>query len=81
MRESMLTGFVAVALMSGCAATAPRTTTAPPPFECTSIHPEVCALEKQFHVLRFEQAQQNAAIDEAERKRRAATEEAATNRG
>lgn len=81
MRESMLTGLVAVALMSGCAATAPRATGSPPPFECTSIHPEVCALEKQFHVLRFEQAQQNAAIDAAERKRREATEVTATNRG
>jgi hypothetical protein len=32
-------------------------------------------------VLRFEQAQQNAAIDEAERRRRAATNVADTNRG
>lgn len=81
MRHSMLMGFVAVALMSGCAATAPRTTTVPPPFECTSIHPEVCALEEQFHVLRFEQAAQNAAIDEAERKRKAAHGETSKNSG
>ena len=71
---------IALAFLSGCSTTVPQKA-APPPFECTSIHPEVCAIEKQFHVLRFEQAQQNAAIDEAERRRRAVTSVADTNRG
>jgi len=71
---------IALVFLSGCSATAPQKIAAPP-FECTSIHPEVCAIEEQFHVLRFEQAQQNAAIDAAERKRRATTEATASNRG
>jgi hypothetical protein len=71
---------IAIAVLSGCSATVPQKAAAPP-FECTSIHPEVCDLEKRFHVLRFEQAQQNAAIDAAERRRRATTEVTATNRG
>ena len=81
MRLMTITGLLVVTLSTGCAATAPRTTEAPPPFECTSIHPEVCQLEEQFHLLRFEQAVQNESIDEAERKRRATKELAATNRG
>jgi len=86
MRIMTITGLLAVTLSTGCAATIPGATAAPPPFECTSIHPEVCQLEKQFHLLRFEQAVQNASIDEAERKRRATRESAtkesaATNRG
>ena len=81
MRLMTITGLLVVILSTGCAATAPRTTEAPPPFECTSIHPEVCQLEEQFHLLRFEQAVQNESIDEAERKRRATKELAATNRG
>ena len=81
MRIMAITGLLAVTLSTGCAATASRTTVAPPPFECTSIHPEVCELEEQFHLLRFEQAAQNAAIDEAERKRRATNESAANSRG
>ena len=81
MRLMTITGLLVVILSTGCAATAPRTTEAPPPFECTSIHPEVCQLEEKFHLLRFEQAVQNESIDEAERKRRATKELAATNRG
>jgi len=81
MRLMTITGLLVVTLSTGCAVTAPRTTVAPPPFECTSIHPEVCQLEEQFHLLRFEQAVQNESIDEAERKRRAMEEIAATNRG
>jgi len=80
MRNSTILGLLAVALSSGCAATGPKTSTTPPPFECTSIHPEICELEEQFHLLRFEQAVQNAAIDEAERKRKATNEIAVTNR-
>ena len=56
--------------LAGCSTTGPSSTVRPPPFECSSIHPEICKLEKQFHLLRFEQAEQNAAIDAAERKRR-----------
>ena len=81
MRIMTITGLLVVIFSTGCAVTAPRTTEAPPPFECTSIHPEVCQLEEQFHLLRFEQAVQNESIDEAERKRRAMEEIAATNRG
>ena len=81
MRTMTIVGLLAVTLSTGCAATASRATVAPPPFECTSIHPEVCQLEEQFHLLRFEQAVQNASIDEAERKRKATKELAATNRG
>lgn len=81
MRNFTILGLFAVTLTTGCAATSPKTGTAPPPFECVSIHPEVCKLEEQFHMLRFEQAAQNAAINEAERKRRARQELAATNRG
>ena len=50
----------------------------PPPFECTSIHPEICELEQEFHKLRFEQAEQNAAIEAAELRRRAEEQERAT---
>ena len=71
---------ISLAFLSGCSTTVPQKA-APPPFECTSIHPEVCEIEKQFHVLRFEQAEQIAAIDEAERKRRAATDPALPDRG
>lgn len=71
---------IALVFLSGCSATAPQKITAPP-FECTSIHPEVCAIEEQFHVLRFEQAAQNKAIDEAERRRRAASRSASAHRG
>ena len=78
MRLVAITGLLAVTLSTGCAATAPTTAAAPPPFECTSIHAEVCKLEEQFHSLRFEQAAQNAAIDEAERKRKSTKEPAAT---
>ncbi|MGI9223992.1 MAG: hypothetical protein ACR2QX_05910 [Woeseiaceae bacterium] len=80
MKKLTIAGPLGLAFLSGCSATAPQKITAPP-FECTSIHPEVCAIEEQFHVLRFEQAAQNKAIDEAERRRRAATSVARTNRG
>jgi hypothetical protein len=43
-----------------------------------SIHPEICELEEKFHELRFEQAEQNAAIEAAERKRRAQVRTAGT---
>lgn len=68
------------AFLSGCSTTAPQKAMAPP-FECTSIHPEVCELEEQFHLLRFEQAAQNTAIDEAERRRKAASSPASAHRG
>jgi len=80
MRRILIPLSIAFACVTGCATVTPSAAK-PPPFECTSIHPEVCDLEEQFHILRFEQAEQNAAIDAAERKRRAATEVTATNRG
>lgn len=63
--------LAAIAAVSGCSSTARSGAGTAPPFECTSPHPEICDLEEQFHVLRYEQAEQNAAIEEAERKRRA----------
>ena len=80
MRKILLPLSIVFACVTGCATVTPSATKLPP-FECTSIHSEVCELEEQFHLLRFEQAEQNAAIDAAERKRRAATEVAATSRG
>ncbi len=68
----------AIICLSACSTTGQKNAATPPPFECKSIHPEVCELEEQFHNLRFEQAQQNAAIDEAERRRRAQIETAGT---
>lgn len=71
---------LALAFLSGCSAAVPQKA-APPPFKCASIHPEICELEEQFHLLRFEQAAQNEAIDEAERKRKAASSPVSANRG
>ena len=68
----------AITCLSACSTTGQKNAATPPPFECASIHPEVCELEEQFHNLRFEQAQQNAAIDEAERRRRSQLETAGT---
>ena len=67
--------------VSGCASAGSMKSVKPPPFECTSIHPEVCDIEREFHKLRFEQAEQNAAIDAAERKRKASVTTASTFRG
>jgi hypothetical protein len=66
----MILPLVAVTCLSACSTTAPKSSAAPPPFECTSIHPEVCELEEQFHKLRIEQAEQISAIEEAERMRK-----------
>ena len=68
----------AITCLSACSTTARQNAESVPPFECTSIHPEVCELEEQFHNLRFEQAKQNAAIEEAERKRKAQMKTAGT---
>ena len=78
MRTATILVLATTACLYACSTTAPRSTATPPPFECTSIHPEVCELEEQFHKLRHEQAKQNAAIDEAERKRKAQTKTAGT---
>jgi Spy/CpxP family protein refolding chaperone len=59
--------LAATACLYACSTTAPKSSATPPPFECTSIHPEVCELEEQFHKLRYEQAEQISAIEEAER--------------
>jgi len=77
MRNVTILALAAIACLTGCSTTSAQRT-AVPPFECTSIHPEVCELEEQFHNLRFEQAKQNAAIDEAERRRRAQMKTAGT---
>ena len=72
MKTKSLAVIATLVFVAGCSTTGPRSTVKPPPFECTSIHPEVCELEEQFHLLRFEQADQIAAIDQAERRRKAA---------
>jgi hypothetical protein len=69
MNRKTLAAIASFASVAGCASVSP-TAAEMPPFECTSIHPEICALEKQFHALRIEQAEQNAAIQAAEHKRR-----------
>jgi hypothetical protein len=78
MRIATILVPAALTCLSACSTTGQKTTTAVPPFECTSIHPEVCELEEQFHNLRFEQARQNAAIDAAENRRRARIDAAGT---
>ena len=70
MRPATILLLAATAGLYACSTTAPKSTAAPAPFECTSIHPEVCELEEQFHKLRQEQAEQISAIEEAERKRK-----------
>ena len=78
MRTATALVLAAIACLSACSTTARQNAGSPPPFECTSIHPEVCELEEQFHKLRFEQAKQNAAIEEAERKRKTEMKTAGT---
>ena len=78
MKNATILALAAIACITGCSTTSTQRTAVPPPFECTSIHPEVCELEEQFHNLRFEQARQNAAIDEAERRRREQMQTAGT---
>ncbi len=70
MRPATILLLAAAAGLYACSTTAPKSTAAPPPFECTSIHPEVCELEERFHRLRYEQAEQISAIEKAERKRK-----------
>ncbi len=78
MRIATILVPAAMTCLSACSTTGQKSTAAMPPFECTSIHPEVCELEEQFHNLRFEQARQNAAIEKADRKRKAQIESAGT---
>ena len=70
MKKTMIPAAVAGIFLGGCSSMTPTAST-PPLFECTSVNPEVCSIEERAHVLRFEQAQQNAAIQAAEQKRRA----------
>lgn len=70
MRIATILALAATSCLAACSTTAPRSSAAPPPFECTSIYPEVCELEKQFHKLRHEQAEQISAIEEAESRRK-----------
>ena len=60
----------AITCLSACSTTARQNAESAPPFECMSIHPEVCEIEEQFHKLRSEQAEQISAIEEAERRRK-----------
>lgn len=78
MKNTMILALAAIACLTGCSTTSSRTSAVPPPFECTSIHPEICEVEQEFHKLRFEQAEQNAAIEAAELRRRAQEQERAT---
>jgi len=78
MRIALLLMPLAIGCLPACSSMSHTNSAAPPPFECTSIHPEVCELEERFHELRFEHAEQNAAIEAAERKRRAQVKTAGT---
>ena len=69
MRTATILLLAATTCLYACATTSPKSSAAPAAFECTSIHPEVCELEEEFHQLRIEQAEQNAAIEAAERRR------------
>ena len=69
MRNATILLLAATSCLYACSTAAPKSSAAPAPFECTSIHPEVCELEEKFHRLRIEQAEQNAAIEAAERRR------------
>ena len=71
MKRTSLAIVATVIGISGCASAGSMKSVKPPPFECTSSHPEICGIERQFHELRFEQAEQNTAIDAAERRRKA----------
>ena len=81
MKKTSLAIVATVIGISGCASAGSMQSVKPPPFECTSIHPEICEIEREFHKLRFEQAEQNAAIDAAERKRKASVTAASAFRG
>ena len=81
MKRTSLAIVATVIGVSGCASAGSMKSVKPPPFECTSIHPEICDIERQFHELRFQQAEQNAAIDAAERKRKASVTTASAYRG
>ena len=70
MRAATTLVLAAITCLSACSTTTRKSSAAPPPFECTSIHPEVCELEEQFHKLRSEQAEQISAIEQAERRRK-----------
>ena len=70
MRNAMILTLAGITCLAACSTTAPRSSAAPPPFECTSIYPEVCEIEEQFHKLRLEQAEQISSIEEAERRRK-----------
>jgi hypothetical protein len=70
MRIATILVLAAITCLSACSTTVPKRSSAAPPFECTSIYPEVCELEEQFHKLRYEQAEQISAIEEAERRRK-----------
>jgi len=71
MRTAAIFVLLALGCLAACSTAPQRTAAAPPPFECTSTNPQVCELQQEIHVLRFEQAEQNAAIDQAERRRKA----------
>ena len=70
MRTAMILALAAITCLSACSTTSTQRSAVPPPFECTSIYPEVCELEQQFHKLRFEQAEQISSIEDAERRRK-----------
>lgn len=71
MRKTTILVVVVIAGLSGCSAMVPKTAATPPPHECTSVKPEICDMQLELHMLRFAQADQNAAIDEAEQRRKA----------
>jgi len=78
MRTASILVLATITCVAGCSTTSAQRSAAPPPFECTSIYPEVCQLEEQFHKLRFEQAEQISSIEDAERRRKEREQATAT---
>ena len=78
MKSATTLVLAAITCLTACSTTARHSAGSPPPFDCTSIYPEVCELEEQFHKLRHEQAEQISAIEDAERKRKTQTKTAGT---
>jgi len=71
MKTATISVLLALGCLTACSTAPQRAAVAPPPFECTSTNPQVCKLQREIHTLRVEQAEQNAAIDQAERRRKA----------
>jgi len=71
MKAATVLALLALGCLAACSTAPQRVAAVPPPFECTSANTRICELQREFHNLRFEQAEQNASIDRAERRRKA----------